>query len=335
MRYHSPQRALEISSLAFAVILASSSPALAQNIYPATGNVGFGTTTPTAPLEILSSSPGVAARLLKLNAGATGDGTGEYITTGLGLDFGAQSSGPFSTRSFQVRSAAGTMFFVGAEGTQAGLIGLGTTNPLSRLDIVGGPTFSLVNLTPFKAYGNLVNSVSLANRGCIEFKASNTKYYIGATDDDGGGLLLGVLDTAMGTGAARILLHKSGNVGIGTYNPTSKLEVNGTIKAREVVVTATGWPDYVFDARYPLLPLPDLERTIQAEGKLPGIPSAKRAACEGVAVGDMQQAMLKKIEELTLYMIEADKQMQHVRASNTALQARIASLEKVVAHRDR
>ncbi len=102
----------------------------------------------------------------------------------------------------------------------------------------------------------------------------------------------------------------SGNIGIGTSTPGNKLEVNGTIRSKEVVVESTGWPDYVFDEGYNLLTLDEGESHIAEKGRLPGRPSADQVDESGVSLGDSQRLFLEKVEELTLYMIEKDKQIQ-------------------------
>lgn len=104
-----------------------------------------------------------------------------------------------------------------------------------------------------------------------------------------------------------------GNVGIGTKNLQNyKLAVEGTIGARKIKVTQeTTWADYVFASDYKLLPLQDLETYIKQHQHLPDVPSATEVATNGIDIGDMQTILLKKIEELTLYMIEL-KKSQHV-----------------------
>ena len=59
-----------------------------------------------------------------------------------------------------------------------------------------------------------------------------------------------------------MIIDNSGNVGIGTINPTYKLSVLGTIRATEVRVE-TGWSDFVFDDNYKLSSLDDVEKFIQ------------------------------------------------------------------------
>jgi hypothetical protein len=101
-------------------------------------------------------------------------------------------------------------------------------------------------------------------------------------------------------------VNRAGNVGIGTTNPTQKLSVNGTVRAKEVIVDS-GWSDFVFDKSYKLKALSETEAFIKAEKHLPNIPSAQEVAEHGVSVGEMQAKLLAKIEELTLHVIEQNK----------------------------
>lgn len=103
-----------------------------------------------------------------------------------------------------------------------------------------------------------------------------------------------------------------GNVGIGTKPPAAyKLAVDGTIAARRLKITQeTPWPDYVFDSSYQLKPLNQVETFIQEHKHLPEIPSAAEIKKEAMDVGDNQVLLLKKIEELTLYIIEQNKRIE-------------------------
>jgi hypothetical protein len=117
-----------------------------------------------------------------------------------------------------------------------------------------------------------------------------------------------------------------GNVGIGTTNPSHKLAVNGTIKAKEVIVETTDWSDYVFTDDYRLAPLAEVEQHIREKKHLPGIPSAAEVAEHGVSMGEMQTRMLAKIEELTLHVITQGKAIQSLREENTDLREQISHL---------
>jgi hypothetical protein len=100
---------------------------------------------------------------------------------------------------------------------------------------------------------------------------------------------------------------------------TSLLEINGTIRAKEVVVTLDGWPDYVFAPGYRLAPLDEVAAFIEAHGHLPGVPAAGAVARRGVSLGDMQKRLLEKVEELTLHLIRLERE-------NRALRERLETL---------
>ncbi|PYF74190.1 hypothetical protein [Pedobacter nutrimenti] len=101
-----------------------------------------------------------------------------------------------------------------------------------------------------------------------------------------------------------------GNIGIGTADPKGyKLAVNGKVRAQEIKVETANWPDYVFAKDYQLPSLKETEKHIQEKGHLPGIPSAVDVKDNGVDLGEMNARLLQKIEELTLHLIEKDKQI--------------------------
>jgi len=117
----------------------------------------------------------------------------------------------------------------------------------------------------------------------------------------------------------------TGNVGIGTAitnvgGTDYKLAVKGKIVTQEVVVTLSGWGDYVFDKKYSLLPLSEVEKYINKNKHLPDVPSASEIEKNGAPLGDTQVILLKKIEELTLYVIELSKK-------NEELQKEIAEMK--------
>jgi len=103
----------------------------------------------------------------------------------------------------------------------------------------------------------------------------------------------------------------SGNVGIGTTNPDEKLTVNGVIHAKEVKVDLSGpLADYVFKPNYKLMSLPQVEQFVKANNHLPQMPSAEEVSKNGLSMGEMQNKLLQKVEEQTLYIIELNKQVQ-------------------------
>ena len=124
----------------------------------------------------------------------------------------------------------------------------------------------------------------------------------------------------------------NGNVGIGITNPQSKLAVNGTISAAEVVVTSSP-ADYVFDPAYHLAPLAEVADYIRVNHHLPEIPSAKEVEEKGLSLGEMQSKLLAKVEELTLHMIEAEKENTRLTQKDRELQERVERLESALAER--
>jgi hypothetical protein len=73
------------------------------------------------------------------------------------------------------------------------------------------------------------------------------------------------------------------------------------------------WPDYVFKKDYPLKSIGEFEKYIQANKHLPGIPAASAVESNGLDVGDMQRKLMEKVEELSLYIIQLQKQIDALR----------------------
>lgn len=130
------------------------------------------------------------------------------------------------------------------------------------------------------------------------------------------------------TTGSTIYNTNSGNVGIGTTSPQSKLAVNGTITATQVKVTQTGWPDFMFDSAYKLPPLSKTATFIKTNHHLPDIPSAKEIETNGLDLGGMQKKQMQKIEELTLYVIKLEKKYQQLEQDMKVVERKNDTLEK-------
>ncbi len=110
-----------------------------------------------------------------------------------------------------------------------------------------------------------------------------------------------------------------GAVGIGTpltNNPNGyTLAVNGKIGAKDVQVetASTTWPDYVFAKDYHLPSLTEVEKYIQENKHLENVPSAKEIEKNGHSLGEMDKILLKKVEELTLYVIQQQKEIEELK----------------------
>lgn len=121
----------------------------------------------------------------------------------------------------------------------------------------------------------------------------------------------------------RFTVRANGNVGIGVQMPKSKLEVNGTIHTKEIIIDSSGWADYVFNKEYNLMPLKKLNSFIKKNKHLPNMPSATSIIKEGINVGDITVKLLSKIEELTLYILQQNKEMEIQQKQIKTLQSKV------------
>src|SRR6185295_6708419 len=117
----------------------------------------------------------------------------------------------------------------------------------------------------------------------------------------------------------RLRITNKGNVGIGNSNPDAKLTVTGQVHAQEVKVSiAAPGPDYVFSSDYKLPSLEDIKTYIDQNKHLPEVPSAKEMEKNGVQLGEMNMLLLRKIEELTLYLLEQNKLIADLKARSAS-----------------
>jgi hypothetical protein len=130
----------------------------------------------------------------------------------------------------------------------------------------------------------------------------------------------------------RMIVTNTGSVGIGTTSPSSKLHVNGgDIRVSGGAFIDDGVtlnaPDYVFEPSYRLMPLVELREFVSREKHLPNVPAAANIKQEGLNLSQFQMRLLEKIEELALYTLEQEEDLQSLRDENRELKARLEALE--------
>ena len=126
-------------------------------------------------------------------------------------------------------------------------------------------------------------------------------------------------------------INNDGNVGIGTTTPGEfMLAVAGKIHATEIQVDALPWPDFVFTPTYNLRTLSEVENFITQNQHLPDVPSQAQVAAEGISLGEMNAILLQKIEELTLYTIEQEKDLKEQKAKIVKVETQNSELKTQV-----
>nr|WP_294858094.1 hypothetical protein [uncultured Fluviicola sp.] len=109
---------------------------------------------------------------------------------------------------------------------------------------------------------------------------------------------------------------------------TFKVETNGMIRGRRMKLDLDTWADYVFEPTYQLMPLSDVETFVKKEKHLPNVPSEQELKADGADVMEMNKILMEKVEELTLYLIQQNKNTEELKLQMEALKTKVVELEK-------
>ncbi len=283
------------------------------------GNVGIGTTSPADKLHILmnGSTNGTGLSIGAVNTGGTGSQPAVAYLDPSGSKRWAAGL-DVSSDIYQLVDASGnTRLSVKQDGNVDISNQLSVTGPtkIHSLDVTGTGRFSRDNMWPYTestiSLSENTGSAGLGNRASISFHNSfNAEGTI-------------ELSTNPGFRSIRFLDHQGYNLGIdvsgnakfdqklrigtGDFSGNYSLAVEGTIGARKIKVTQGSWADYVFKPNYKLKPLVEVEKYIIKYRHLPGVPKEAEVLGKDMDISETQVMLLKKIEELTLYIIEQNK----------------------------
>lgn len=284
----------------------------ATDTYTARDRVGLNTTSPAATLHVNDTGSTGPALLLQ---NATADEGDIAVVQGEVMQIGAYNTATSAFTNYLNVDGTGDVGI-------AQRLGVGTLTPNTALVVqANDPVLQVRDDTTD-------NSANAARIQLLE--RSGGAYDGGAFlrwDGDLNRLNIGTLTSGVATNLLT-LDRASQSVGIGTttLDNSYALSVNGSIRAKEIIVES-GWADFVFAADYRLAPLAEVAAFIDRNGHLPDVPSAAQVAAAGVPLGEMQTRLLQKIEELTLHMIAMDRDLARLRADNAGLREQLSVAE--------
>lgn len=270
------------------------------------GNVGIGTTSPLGKVDILSATDQVVLRLsMPTNEDAAAYDI-KWANSNADVVHRIQYANAYYD-FMNVNRATRNVSFNG------GKFGIGTTTPSSMLEVKS----------------------SLSSPATYEVQKWTNSHHSGynlglKTIWDINGINHSFVQKFNGTDYNSLSFY-AGRVGIGTTKPDMKLTVKGNIHAEEVKIDLNvPVPDYVFKDNYNLRSIEQVEKYIIENSHLPEIPSAKEFEQNGLMLAEMNMNLLKKIEELTLYTIQQQKEIKELKLLNKKfleLQSRLQKLE--------
>ncbi|MFS4471648.1 hypothetical protein [Chryseobacterium sp. T20] len=217
-----------------------------------------------------------------------------------------------------------------------GKVGIGTTYPEANLHVAQENTNSQnLVIGKFSSSGSTGGSamVSIKYHSTANLELNSTYTGIGFRYGSYGDFNIENEISSPDFGAINLITNKKVQMAI---MPNGNASLQGKLEAKELKVTLTPTADFVFDEKYDLPKLEEVEKHIKEKKHLPEIASAKVMEKEGVNVGEFQIKLLQKIEELTLYSIDQNKQikqqaeqLKHLKDENEVLKAQSAKIEKL------
>lgn len=277
------------------------------------GNVGVGVTSPVSKLDISGSlhtnSSSALAAMASNGAYFGWNKSGGGGETNFINNIGGGNIGGFTFD----KTANGSTFTRLLTIAESGNVGIGISNPTSTLTVNGNLSISN-GQNKFTYNGAADINLQYSERGSggralVHDSGNKLTLNYGGDFTGGTGIGTNVYFAANSSGTSYI---SNGSLAIGTSDAKGyKLAVAGNVVAEQITVKLqSSWPDYVFDRYYNLRSLKDLEQYLNANRHLPDIPSATEIHEKGQDLGKINSALVKNVEELTLHLIEKDKQIE-------------------------
>ena len=263
----------------------------------------------------------------------TSDGSVCYLTnpalySGVNITFSTDTTYPSSTLANS---------YISGNAIVNGNVGIGVLNPSYKLEVNGSAKFlenvqcnSTISFADNARF--TVTSATIPNLRMPSY--SMPQYGIGAPGVGGSADLWlsgnnSIRMFTAGNPTPKVTILNNGFLGIGTTAPDQVLTVKGKIHAEEVIIDLNvPIADFVFKPTYKLMPLNQVEQYVKTNLHLPEIPSASQIKKNGLSLGEMQNKLLQKVEELTLYMIDQQKIINLQSAQISQQNAKIETLEK-------
>lgn len=208
----------------------------------------------------------------------------------------------------QLQFQVGPNYKVAMTLNEDGTIGIGNAAPQAKLDILAKQNWNL-------KFDNSDGSSNPWFMGSSHgsWQAGDNKFMI---------------SPSLSAVQAALVIDRDGNMGIGSLSPTERLTVNGLILSEGIkVIKDVPKADYVFEDNYPLRSLEETEAYIKKHHHLPNVPSAESFQENGYQLGEMDNLLLEKIEELTLYLIDQNKEIKALQKENAQLRKEIKKLK--------
>jgi hypothetical protein len=285
-----------------------------QTAYGIGGSVtvvaGNGSSSGT-PGNIILTLPNVpSSGLIKFGTNASINYSGNFITSGniTASNFIGNGSGLTNINAANVTGNFNTINAGSNNITTTGTISGNAANIKGLLTVYGVAAFNIITSD------NTSNAISFYKKEATSiWDYPNRSGWIGFSGND-----IVLQNEAGGNtyiGGTKVVLSGNATIGTNTVRTGCALTVNGKIAAEEFeIVTDVALPDYVFGKSYKLRPLKDLENYINANSHLPETPSANEIEKNGYKVVEMDNLLLKKVEELTLYTIALNKKLEATEA---------------------